>query len=339
MVKEIEGEFKVGDVSLYGKTWLVSPPLNTALAPSPTPLTTGLQPDDATPTVAKLAFIHGFSDHLGRYYGFFPTLAAAGIAVYGFDQRGWGKSVRKPADRGLTGPTTQVIGDIAAFLTQVVVPAAPASAPLFVLGHSMGGGEVLTLASTDDAVVACVRGWLLEAPFVAFDERERPSALKVLAGRLAGRLLPHMHLANPIPPEQLSRDPAVQQSLREDDLCHDTGTLEGLAGLLDRTGDLASGRLKLRPGVRSLWVGHGDKDVATSYPESKKWFERQTQLEDKTFKTYEGWLHQLHAEVGREEFYEDVKKWILERCDDKGQAEAGTKSVGSGERGKVDSKL
>lgn len=208
----------------------------------------------------------------------------------------------------------------------------------------MGGGEVLTLASTpeyEDSVVAHVRGWLLEAPFVAFDERERPSALKVFAGRLAGRLLPHFHLPNPIPPENLSRDPAVQQSLREDTLCHDTGTLEGLAGLLDRTAALADGRAVLSGKVTSLWVGHGDLDTATSYPESKKWCERQTQVADKTFKTYEGWLHQLHAEVGKEEFYADVRDWILQRCDGKERVPetAGGEAVKESEGTKVDSKL
>ncbi|PSR79198.1 Alpha/Beta hydrolase protein [Coniella lustricola] len=321
MVQEIEGQFQVGGTNLYSKTWL---------------------PDEGTPAVAKLVFIHGFSDHLGRYYGFFPYLASAGIAVYGFDQRGWGRSVQKPADRGLTGPTSQVLSDIAAFITHVASLPAPSSSsstalPLFVMGHSMGGGEVLALASTpayEASIVAHVRGWLLEAPFVAFDEREKPSTLKVFAGRLAGRLLPHMHLANPFPPESLTRDPAVQQSLREDDLCHDTGTLEGLAGLLDRTADLASGKYKLSRQVRSLWLGHGDQDHVTNYKESKRWFESQTALEDKTFKTYEGWLHQLHAEVGREEFYADVRKWLLERTGDDGGAAGGQKFAGTeGEAG------
>lgn len=98
------------------------------------------QPEDPTPCVAKLVFVHGFSDHIGRYYDFFPSLARAGIAVFAFDQRGWGRSVRKPAEKGLTGPTAQVHSEMAAFI-ESVVPAEPAGAPLFVMGHSMGGGE------------------------------------------------------------------------------------------------------------------------------------------------------------------------------------------------------
>lgn len=263
--------------------------------------------------------MHGFSDHVGRYYGFFPHLARSGIAVYAFDQRGWGQSVARPADRGHSGPTAQVLSDIAAFITERALPAEPASAPLFVMGHSMGGGEVLALASTpeyEDGVVARVRGWVLEAPFIDFPPAARPGALKVFAGRLAGRVLPRMKLANPIPPEDLTRDPAVVQSLRDDELCHDTGTLEGLAGLLDRTAELAAGRYRLSPRVRSLWLGHGDSDKATCFDASRAWFERQGQIPDREFRTYEGWFHQLHADTGREEFYADVERWILARCGD-----------------------
>lgn len=189
----------------------------------------------------------------------------------------------------------------------------------------MGGGEALVLACTpeyEESIVKHVRGWLLEAPFVAFDAREKPSSMKVFVGRLAGRMLPSFQLKNVIAPELLSRDPAVVQSLKEDTLCHDTTTLEGAAGLLDRTGDLASGKYVLSPSVKSLWFGHGDQDIATNYSESKNWCERQTQVADRTFKTYEGWLHQLHAEVGREEFYADVRDWILARCGDDGKVDA-----------------
>ncbi|KAG6357016.1 hypothetical protein INS49_014892 [Diaporthe citri] len=299
MVKEIEGKFNVGDTSLYTKTWLPDDPI--------------------TNTKAKLVFVHGFSDHVGRYYGFFPHLARSGIAVYAFDQRGWGQSVSRPADRGHSGPTATVLSDIAAFIKGSALPAEPTGAPLFVMGHSMGGGEVLALASTpeyEEGIVSRVRGWVLEAPFIDFPPAARPGALKVFAGRLAGRVLPRVKLANPIPPEDLTRDPAVVQSLRDDDLCHDTGTLEGLAALLDRTAELAAGRYRLSPRVRSLWLGHGDMDKATCFDASRAWFDRQGQIPDREFKKYEGAYHQLHADTGREEFYADVERWILARCGD-----------------------
>ncbi|OAA64521.1 alpha beta hydrolase fold family [Niveomyces insectorum RCEF 264] len=322
MVTVTEGTFTIGSQELYTKTWL---------------------PDGAPPR-AKLIVVHGFSDHIDRYYEFFPTLAARGIAVYGFDQRGWGRSVKKPADRGRTGPTATVLSDIVAFLQPHLdvdgdadgdgaAAAAAAAVPVFVLGHSMGGNEVATLmaapvgSSLETGTVRKVRGWLLEAPFFGFAAGEAPSALKVAAGRLAGRLLPNFQLKNPIPAEYMSRDPAVVADVRQDALCHDTGTLEGLAALLDRVGDLASSRCPPGPGVTSLWLGHGDADPCTSFAASKAWFDTSAaRVPDRTFRAYAGWLHQLHAEpvVDRQLFYKEVGDWILARSGEAAEAAAAT---------------
>ena len=66
-----------------------------------------MQPE--SPTKALVVFLHGFSDHINRFSDFFSVLASQGIESHGFDQRGWGRSVRSKADRGLTGPTSTVM--------------------------------------------------------------------------------------------------------------------------------------------------------------------------------------------------------------------------------------
>ncbi|KAK4192978.1 Alpha/Beta hydrolase protein [Podospora australis] len=314
MVVEKEGTFEVGGHSLYTKSWLPG----------------GL-------VKAKLIFIHGFSDHVNRYNPFFTALAARGIAVHGFDQRGWGRSVRKPAEKGLTGPTSQVLADIVAFIK----PHLAGEEPVFVMGHSMGGGQVLTLlgeAQYEDSVLRKVRGWLLESPFVSFSPEEEPSWFKIFAGRLAGRLLPHHQLVHKIAPENLTRDPKVAESIKADTLMHDTGTLEGLSGLLDRTTALAKGAVRPRQGgvVKALWIGHGTKDKTTFFEASKKYFDECTgHVEDREFKAYEGWYHQLHADgPDSEEFYRDVADWILKRS---GGGEAAPVVVGG--EGKTEAKL
>lgn len=129
-----------------------------------------------------------------------------------------------------------------------------------------------------------------------------------------------MKLFNPVPPENVSRDPEVIQSIKDDKLLHGTGTLEGLAGMLDRTGLLGSGKAKLSKGVQAVWLGCGTEDKGVSYDACKKWFEEQTQLQDKEFKIYEGWSHQLHADLSdnRDVFAKDVADFILARCEGKG---------------------
>lgn len=258
--------------------------------------------------------------------------------MHGIDQRGWGRSVSHPRDRGNTGPTERVLADMAAFISSHLDDN-PDKLPVFVMGHSMGGGQVLTFASHpkyQESVVRRVRGWLLESPFIGFSPEEKPSALKVMAGRLAGKLLPKQQMRHAILPENLSRDPEVVQSIKDDELMHNTGTLEGLAGLLDRTDALATGKVRPNGGaVKSLWLGHGTQDKTTWFEASKKYFEECCgEIPDKEFKAYEGWYHQLHAdgEVS-EEFYKDVGDWILKRCEEPAQEGAADNG------GKVDAKL
>ena len=277
----------------------------------PVILLTHSQPDGEP--VAKVVFIHGFSDHCNRYYQLFPDLAARGIEVFGFDQRGWGRSVHKDSEKGLTGPTSLVISDI----VSVIKSRLPSTVPLFVMGHSMGGGEALTLASdpqyTD--LMKDIRGWVLESPFIGFPQGHEPNGIVVFFGRLIGKIAPHKQRWSGLDPNDMSRDPAVVESIKADKLLHDTGTYEGLASMLDRTIALNEGKAKLNKGVKSLWLGHGTADKGTSYPDSKKWFERQIELEDKTFKSYEGWAHMLHADLpdDRAVFSKDVGDWILAR--------------------------
>ena len=160
----------------------------------------------------------------------------------------------------------------------------------------MGGGEVLCYAAQGPADTRKhIRGFLLESPFIDFSSASKPSQITVFFGRLAGKLLPHRQMVNKLDVKLVSRDAAVQKQMDEDDLCHDTGTLEGLSGLLDRTGDLSGGKIVIgdtagEGGVTRIWMGHGDKDGITNFDASKQFFDRLT-AKDKEFKTYEGHFH------------------------------------------------
>ena len=80
-----------------------------------------------------------------------------------------------------------------------------------------------------------------------------------------------------------------------DDLCHNTGTLEGLAGMLERGDELDRDVVKLNEGdgeggATRLLIAHGTGDRITSFETSKRWFTR-LNIADKEFKAYEGWYH------------------------------------------------
>ena len=160
----------------------------------------------------------------------------------------------------------------------------------------MGGGQTLCYAAQGPQEVRKhIRGYLLESPFVDFDPKSKPSAFTVFFGRLAGKLLPHHQMVNKLDVNLLSRDAEVCKRLSDDPLCHDTGTLEGLSGMLDRTGLLSTGKIIVpgdagEGGITRIWIGHGDKDGVTSYPASKRLFDA-LNVEDKEFKSYAGYFH------------------------------------------------
>ncbi|KAJ5544643.1 hypothetical protein N7461_006947 [Penicillium sp. DV-2018c] len=236
---------------------------------------------------AILAFIHGFSDHCNAYGELFPTLASAGIEVRSFDQRGWGRSVKQPHDRGNTGPTSQVLADMHSFLQ--TLPSQ--SAPLFLMGHSMGGGQTLNYIFHPDS------------PYNK-DKTSRPG--------FAGY--------TPLEATLLSRDEAVCRDFVADTLCHDMGTFEGLAGMLDRGiwlegmfGGSAGGWVESE---LPFWFGHGTGDRITAFSATKVFVEGlKAKGGDVQFCAYENAYHKLHAELPEttEKFFADVKTWVLER--------------------------
>jgi len=206
--------------------------------------------------------------------------------------RGWGRSVTKPSERGHSGPTTQVLADITSFMKTII----PSPVPLFLMGHSMGGGEVLCYAAQGPSEIRKhIRGYLLESPFVDFNAKSKPSFVTVFFGKLAGKLLPHRQLTNKLDPKLISRDPEVCQRYTDDDLCHDTGTLEGLAAMLDRTAQLSSGKIIIpddagEGGVTRIWIAHGDADGITDYSATKRLVDN-LKVKDKEFKSYAGYYH------------------------------------------------
>ncbi|KAJ5779693.1 hypothetical protein N7457_007413 [Penicillium paradoxum] len=273
---------------------------------------------------AILAFIHGFSDHCNAYYDMFPTMVAAGIEVRSFDQRGWGRSVKQTRDRGNTGPTSQVLSDMHSFLN--TLPSQP-DVPLFIMGHSMGGGQTLNYIfhpespyNKDKSTRPNFAGVLLYSPLIGLDESTRPSKLLVAAGRIVAKLIPHMQKYTPLEAKLLSRDEAVCKECVADTLCHDTGTFEGLAGMLDRgiwlEGMFAAGTGAWVKSEVPFWFGHGDGDRITSFPATEEFAKKLTEKGGNVeFCPYEGAYHRLHSELPEttERFLADVKAWMLSK--------------------------
>lgn len=96
-------------------------------------------PADGHPK-AVIVFAHGFSEHVGRYTHFHPLIAKCGIAVFAYDQRGFGltaqddKMKSKGSAYGKTSWKDQM-GDIAWAVEHAKEEFK--GVPVFLMGHSM----------------------------------------------------------------------------------------------------------------------------------------------------------------------------------------------------------
>ena len=200
------------------------------------------------------------------------------------------------SQRGLTGNTSVVLDDITSILRALLPLAKEKEVPLFLMGHSMGGAEILQYAARGPSEIrAHIRGYLAESPYLALHPSSQPTWFTVAAGKVAARIMPKRQMVQRLQCKWLSRDSKVNKQWAEDDLCHDTGTLEGLAGMLERGDELNKDIVLLREGlgegqITRIFVGHGSEDRVTCFQASKRWYDR-LKVEDKTFKTYDGWFH------------------------------------------------
>ena len=160
----------------------------------------------------------------------------------------------------------------------------------------MGGQEVLYYgAEGPSETLSHLRGIDAEAPYIRVSPATQPWKITVISGRIASKVIPNHHMVIKLRASFLSRDPEVNKKFAEDKLCHDTGTLEGLAGMIDRAAALDEGKVVPGKKVKSLWVGFGSGDEIVRCDAAKQFFDR-VDIKDKTFKEYDGWYHVCKSE-------------------------------------------
>ncbi|KAJ7655732.1 Alpha/Beta hydrolase protein [Mycena polygramma] len=208
----------------YTEAWLVGPQATkfytrTYLAP---------------PSVSRavLVFIHGFSEHVGRYTWAHPQFAQRGINVFTFDQRGFGKTALDAENKSESSSYGRTSGedqmDDIKWALEHAVEAFP-GLPLFLSGHSMGGGEVLNFPVRRDA--SMLAGVIVSSPII---EQTKPTSKMTLAvARIIGVFLPYMTVPAPADFNELSHDSKYNQVCSTDPLAKLQGTLRCTLDMLD----------------------------------------------------------------------------------------------------------
>jgi len=169
--------------------------------------------------------IHGLGEHSGRYGHVAAALNDIGVAVRGYDHRGFGQSGGPQA----TIPSLNALVDDAKIVFDAFAAEAKAAgdpAPPFLLGHSMGGA-IAARAVTGGWIRP--RGLVLSSPALKL----RMPAIMRLFVAVGSWITPNLVQPHGLPLDKISHDPRVLAEAAADPLCHDKATPRLIAFILD----------------------------------------------------------------------------------------------------------
>lgn len=247
-----------------------------------------------------ICLAHGLGEHIHRYEHMAQWFNAAGFSVVGYDRRGHGQSGGK---RGHSPNLEFLMDEIARLLAEA--RAVYEELPVFLYGHSQGGGLVLSYALRRNPNIS---GVIASAPWIQLSFA--PPAALVALGKMMRTLYPSLLQPNNLETRLLSRDERVVEAYEKDPLVHDR--ISAAVGIdMMKEGDWL---LNQKGGFPvSLLVVHGASDGITSAEASEKFVE---QLEgDVTYKSWAGLYHELHNEPEKESLFQYVQEWLVARLE------------------------
>lgn len=245
---------------------------------------------------AHVAVFHGYADHSGRYRGVIDHLASEGFAVHAFDYRGHGQSGGR---RGHCDHFNDYLDDVDAFWKRV--KDAAGGKKTFVLAHSHGA--LISIVWQKRAPQG-VDGMVLSAPYLKL--ALTPPKMKVISAQVMGKIIPWLPVKNVLKPEQLTRDPEQQRLVEKDHLYNQVVTPRWFS----QSNAAQLEALQMANTVQQpLFVFCGSADPIASPATVREFFDK-AGAPDKTFKEYPGMVHEPMNDIGRQEVWRDISRWI-----------------------------
>ncbi|HSL93977.1 MAG TPA: lysophospholipase [Bacillota bacterium] len=242
-----------------------------------------------------LLVVPGYADHAGRYTHVGDYFSIRGIDVYALDLTGHGKA---PGRRGHIDSFAQYRQDVLSALKHVTGPEA---APVFLLGHSLGG---LIVSSTLLHHKLPLAGVLLSSPFLGLGMPVSP--VKATLAMALSKAMPTFAMPNNIPANHLSRDSTVGEAYLADHLVFRTATarwftetLGAMAEVKERVGEISAPMAIFQAGDERI----ANKAAVVDF------FGRLSGPE-KTYTEYPGYYHEILNEIGKEQVMLDMALWI-----------------------------
>jgi len=255
---------------------------------------------------AVLVVVHGFGEHSGRYEEVGRTFAHRGFAVHAYDHVGHGQSTGR---RGHVATFDWFLDDLEHFIR--IVREEHPGLPLVLLGHSMGGLIVASLAGQRTPAVD-----LLVTSGAALAVGEGVSGFRMAMARVLRRVWPTLTLEAGLDVQGLSRDPEVIRAYEADPLVHGKASAAFGAGMAEATERAQAGAPQV---TRPMLLLHGEDDPLCKAEGSRLFFEAlpREHVKGSELRIYPGLRHEIFNEPERGEVFADMLTWIEARLVDR----------------------
>ena len=255
------------------------------------------QPLDAP--LAHVILLHSLGEYSGYYHDVATYLYQEDYSCYIPDLRGHGHST---GQRGHVEQFQDYLQDIKILITYLQEEVA--AAPIFLIGHSIGGVIALMYALAHQQDIAAV---VASSP--ALQMQMQIPGWRILLANLMARFAPKFTLHNHLNPKLLSHQAHITKTYRNDPLMHNHFTarwaveyMKAATWLMDEARQLAVPVLILQ----------GGSDKVTDPAASRTFFDR-LGLEDKYYIEYETMYHDLLHEVDATSVLGDIESWLIPR--------------------------
>lgn len=245
---------------------------------------------------AIVCLVHGLGEHIGRYNHLGDFFASRGVAVFGMDLRGHGRSEGK---RGHTPSYDHLLEDVEDLMKKARVEFI--EHPIFLYGHSMGGNLVANFLVNRKTLE--LEGAILSSPWLrlAFD----PPPAKVRLGKVMRRLWPSFSVPNDLDVNEISSVAEEVKKYVEDPLVHDRISTQLSLSIMEAGIKALEKAHELNIPVL---VFHGQSDKITSPRASEEFAANAPGFV--TLKIWENLKHEPHNEYNKEEVMAFALEWI-----------------------------
>jgi alpha-beta hydrolase superfamily lysophospholipase len=252
-----------------------------------------------SPSRAAIVFLHGIASHAGWFGETAIDLDSRGVAVYGPDRRGSGRS---GGPRGHLERYGRALDDVEEVVR--LVSSEHRATPIFLAASSWAAKLAVVYAAQRPGSLS---GLLLLGPGLL--PRINLSPTRQLLVVVGHPVAPTARVPIPLTPELYTANPPYIDFIRGDRLRLLKATTRFFweTARLDRQRGRASARLSL-----PLLVLQGEDDKMMDVAKTRRWFSR-LGVEDKTYRSYPGAGHTLDFEPDRTRYLADMVGWLSAR--------------------------